>query len=62
MDAPDPYKPDTDHDPETTMVTEATDPGIARAGAAVAARRKELDLPQRYLAANGIISAGSLID
>ncbi|MFV1504230.1 FHA domain-containing protein [Mycobacterium kansasii] len=62
MDPADPYKPDTDDDPETTMVTEATDPGIARAGAAVAARRKELDLPQRYLAANGIISAGSLID
>lgn len=56
------YEPDNDDDSETTLVTEATDPGIARAGAAVAARRKELDLPQRHLAANGIISAGSLID
>lgn len=62
MEPPARSEPDTDADAETTLVTEATDPGIARAGAAVAARRKELDLPQRYLAANGIISAGSLID
>lgn len=62
MEPPHRYEPDTDDDSETTLVTEATDPDIARAGAAVAARRKELDLPQRYLAANGIISAGSLID
>lgn len=52
---------DTD-DAEATMVTEITDPGIARAGAAVAARRKELDLPQRYFGSNGIMSAGTLID
>jgi DNA-binding transcriptional regulator YiaG len=52
---------DTDDD-EITTLTETTDPGVARAGAAVAARRRELDLAQRYLAANGIISAGSLID
>jgi transcriptional regulator with XRE-family HTH domain/DNA-binding XRE family transcriptional regulator len=51
-----------DDDADVTMETGATDPGVARAGAAVAARRKELDLPQRYLAANGIMSAGSLID
>jgi DNA-binding transcriptional regulator YiaG len=49
-------------DDETTTLAEVTDPGVARAGAAVAARRKELDLAQRYLAANGIISAGALID
>jgi transcriptional regulator with XRE-family HTH domain len=49
-------------DTETTIVTEKTDPAIARAGAAVAARRKELDLPLRHLAANHIMSAGALID
>ena len=53
---------DGSDDDEITTVTEFTDPGVARAGAAVAARRKELDLAQRYLASNGIISAGSLID
>ena len=54
--------PPVDDDDEITTLTEVTDPGVARAGAAVAARRKELDLAQRYLASNGIISAGSLID
>jgi DNA-binding transcriptional regulator YiaG len=49
-------------DDEITTLTELTDPAVARAGAAVAARRKELDLAQRYLASSGIISAGSLID
>jgi DNA-binding transcriptional regulator YiaG len=49
-------------DDEITTLTDVTDPGVARAGAAVAARRRELDLVQRHLAANGIISAGSLID
>lgn len=48
-------------DAESTMVTDTTDPGIARAGMAVANRRRQLDLPQRQLAANGVISAGSLI-
>jgi transcriptional regulator with XRE-family HTH domain len=51
-----------DNDDDSTMVPDTTDPGVARAGAAVAARRKELDLSQRYLASNGIMSAGSLID
>ncbi|OBI86383.1 hypothetical protein A5661_10715 [Mycobacterium asiaticum] len=37
------------------------DPGIARAGAAAAARRRELDISQRSLAADGIINAGALI-
>ena len=41
--------------------TVATDPGMARAGAAAAARRRELDLSQRSLAAGGIINAGALI-
>lgn len=37
------------------------DPGVARAGAAAAARRRELDISQRHLAAAGIINAGALI-
>ena len=43
------------------MEPEAGDPGIARAGAAVAARRRELDIKQRYLAKFKIINAGALI-
>ena len=37
------------------------DPGMARAGAAAAARRRELDISQRSLAADGVINAGALI-
>ncbi|WP_375487134.1 FHA domain-containing protein [uncultured Mycobacterium sp.] len=37
------------------------DPGIARAGAAVAARRRELEITQRGLARDGLINAASLI-
>ncbi|KQH75885.1 hypothetical protein AO501_13450 [Mycobacterium gordonae] len=37
------------------------DPGVIRAGAAAAARRRELDISQRSLAADGIINAGALI-
>ena len=37
------------------------DPGVIRAGAAAAARRRELDISQRSLAAGGIINAGALI-
>nr|WP_231584710.1 FHA domain-containing protein [Mycobacterium haemophilum] len=37
------------------------DPGLARAGAAAAARRRELDISQRSLAADGVINAGALI-
>jgi transcriptional regulator with XRE-family HTH domain len=37
------------------------DPGIARAGAAVAARRRELDIKQRELARLKIIAASTLI-
>lgn len=40
---------------------DAGDPGIARAGAAVAARRRELDIKQRNLAKYKIINAGALI-
>ncbi|AFM14895.1 hypothetical protein Mycch_0067 [Mycolicibacterium chubuense NBB4] len=39
----------------------ALDPGMVRAGAAAAARRRELDISQRSLAAGGIINAGALI-
>ncbi|HEX7827811.1 MAG TPA: transcriptional regulator, partial [Mycobacterium sp.] len=34
---------------------------MERAGAAAAARRRELDISQRSLAADGIINAGALI-
>ncbi|OSC41540.1 hypothetical protein B8W66_09070 [Mycobacterium decipiens] len=45
----------------TTAQTGAPDPGVVRAGAAAAARRRELDISQRSLAADGIINAGALI-
>lgn len=41
--------------------TDAPDPGMVRAGAAAAARRRELDISQRSLAADGVINAGALI-
>jgi transcriptional regulator with XRE-family HTH domain len=41
--------------------TGAVDPGMVRAGAAAAARRRELDISQRSLAADGVINAGALI-
>ena len=41
--------------------TDRPDPGMVRAGAAAAARRRELDISQRSLAADGIINAGALI-
>src|SRR5918997_1545439 len=48
--------------PESTdEATEEPDPGMVRAGAAAAARRRELDISQRSLAADGIINAGALI-
>ncbi|OBI81131.1 hypothetical protein [Mycobacterium sp. E740] len=37
------------------------DPGMVRAGGAAAARRRELNISQRSLAADGIINAGALI-
>jgi transcriptional regulator with XRE-family HTH domain len=46
---------------ETTEESEVTDPGIVRAGAAVAARRRELDIAQRALAKDKIMNAGALI-
>ena len=41
--------------------TDVLDSGMVRAGAAAAARRRELDISQRSLAADGIINAGALI-
>ncbi|HEY1840296.1 MAG TPA: FHA domain-containing protein [Mycobacterium sp.] len=38
-----------------------TDPDVARAGSAVAARRRELDITQRSLARDKVINAGTLI-
>ena len=49
-------------DPESSeQATEVLDQGMIRAGAAAAARRRELDISQRSLAADGIINAGALI-
>lgn len=50
-----------DGDNETWTETEETDPDIVRAGLAVAARRRELDITQRSLARDKIINAGALI-
>src|SRR3954471_20558999 len=41
--------------------SDVLDPGLVRAGSAAAARRRELDISQRSLAADGIINAGALI-
>ena len=45
----------------TAQTSDVLDPGLVRAGAEAAARRRELDISQRSLAANGIINAGALI-
>ena len=45
----------------TAEASDVDDPGLIRAGAAAAARRRELDISQRSLAADGIINAGALI-
>ena len=46
---------------EPTGAAGVLDPGMVRAGAAAAARRRELDISQRSLAAEGTINAGALI-
>jgi pSer/pThr/pTyr-binding forkhead associated (FHA) protein len=51
---------DTDEHMDDSQTSEP-DPGLVRAGAAAAARRRELDISQRSLAADGIINAGALI-
>ncbi|RUP07319.1 MAG: transcriptional regulator [Mycobacterium sp.] len=48
-------------EPRQDDQTGDADPGVIRAGAAAAARRRELDISQRSLAADGIINAGALI-
>ncbi|MBZ4631317.1 FHA domain-containing protein [Mycobacterium avium] len=48
-------------DDETSIDTGEIDPNILRAGRAVAARRRELDITQRGLARDKIINAGALI-
>jgi pSer/pThr/pTyr-binding forkhead associated (FHA) protein len=55
------HRPDDADDPENNSSTNEPDPGVVRAGAAAAARRRELDISQRSLAADGIINAGALI-
>ncbi|MGV0837137.1 transcriptional regulator [Mycolicibacterium thermoresistibile] len=50
----------TDVDLTASSVSEV-DRGLARAGAAAAARRRELNISQRRLAADGVINAGALI-
>lgn len=52
---------DYDDDGESAEEGEVTNPDIARAGAAVAARRRELDISQRTLAKEKILNAGALI-
>ncbi|OBC02022.1 hypothetical protein A5784_16605 [Mycobacterium sp. 852013-50091_SCH5140682] len=48
-------------DAEFDLATGEFDVGLIRAGAAAAARRRELDISQRSLAADGVINAGALI-
>ncbi|OBJ54151.1 FHA domain-containing protein [Mycobacterium sp. 1423905.2] len=54
-------KPSSAPADESDEATSEPDPGVVRAGAAAAARRRELDISQRSLAADGIINAGALI-
>jgi pSer/pThr/pTyr-binding forkhead associated (FHA) protein len=56
------HEPDTPDDDDSERALDVVDPGIARAGAAVAARREVLKLTQRHLARSGIVNAGALID
>lgn len=59
---PKPAEQKDDPDGQDNIIqTSEPDPGLARAGAAAAARRRELDISQRSLAADGIINAGALI-
>ncbi len=55
-----PHADDTDEHMDDSPAG-APDPGLVRAGAAAAARRRELDISQRRLAADGFIIAGALI-
>jgi pSer/pThr/pTyr-binding forkhead associated (FHA) protein len=53
-------EPDADDEDIWDELAE-TDPDVARAGRAVAARRRELDITQRSLARDKVINAGTLI-
>jgi transcriptional regulator with XRE-family HTH domain len=46
---------------ENEDLLEVTDPGMVRAGRAVAERRKALGLTQRDMAASGVLNAGALV-
>jgi DNA-binding XRE family transcriptional regulator len=52
---------DGDDAADVTMAVGDNDIGVTRAGAAVRARREQLDISQRKLAAEGIVNAGALI-
>lgn len=52
---------DADAEQSDLRDDETTDPHIARVGAAVAARRRELNISQRTLARDKIVNAGALI-
>jgi transcriptional regulator with XRE-family HTH domain len=54
------FDPEPD-DEDTWDELAETDPDVARAGRAVAARRRELDITQRSLARDKVINAGTLI-
>lgn len=56
-----PRQTDASDDDISNGQTNEQYPGVVRAGAAVAARRRELGISQRSLAADGIINAGALI-
>lgn len=51
----------TESDEDEWWEEDHTDPGVARAGQAVAARRNELEITQRSLARDKVINAGTLI-
>lgn len=54
-------EPDDPDDEDQWDELAETDPDVARAGRAVAARRRELDITQRSLARDKVINAGTLI-
>jgi len=51
----------TEHDEDNRKEFAETDPDVARAGKAVAARRRELGITQRSLPRDKVINAGALI-
>lgn len=57
----DPASTDGADDLDDASAPKSQDPGRARAGAAVAARRRQLGISQRSLAADGVITAAALI-